>query len=140
MKISRTTLLFGLAVLLSHTSFSQQSLKNSAMKNNSQNEVYFVDKFFVPQPSKDEFSKQMDYNRAFVATLSGYVRGEAFEKTDNDGKLIIMTIAVWQNEEKLLEAKQAIQTEFKRIGFNPAEFYQRLSVKMEREQYVSLKN
>lgn len=100
--------------------------------------VYFVDKFFVPKNSIDEFSKQMKYNRAFIANLSGYIKGEAFEKMDNDGNLIIMTIAVWENQDKLNEAKEAVQTEFKRIGFNPTEFYQRLNIKMEREQYKRL--
>lgn len=105
----------------------------------NENTVYFVDKFFVPKTSIDEFIKQMRYNRAFIANLSGYIRGEAFEKTDGEGNLTVMTIALWENQDKLNEAKQAVQTEFKRIGFNSAEFYQQLNIKMEREIYIGLK-
>jgi len=101
--------------------------------------VYFVDKFFVPKTSIDEFTKQMKYNRAFIANLSGYIRGDAFQKADDEGNLTIMTIAIWENQDKLNEAKQSVQAEFKRIGFNPVEFYQRLNIKMEREQYEFLK-
>lgn len=101
--------------------------------------VYFVDKFFIPKTSIDEFTKQMKYNRAFIANLSGYIRGEAFEKTNSAGNFTIMTIAIWENQGKLDEAKQSIQTEFKRISFNPTEFYQRLNIKMEREIYSRLK-
>lgn len=32
-----------------------------------------------------------------------------------------MTIAVWENEDILNEAKIAVQIEFKRIGFNPVD-------------------
>ncbi|MCF8245681.1 MAG: ester cyclase [Saprospiraceae bacterium] len=105
----------------------------------NENTVYFVDKFFVPKASIDEFTKQVRYNRAFIANLSGYIRGEAFEKPDQEGNLTIMTIAVWENQDKLNEAKQIVQAEFKRIGFNPNEFYQRLNIKMEREQYSTFK-
>jgi len=99
------------------------------------NTVYFVNKFLVPKASIDEFVKQMKYNRAFVANLSGYLSGEAFEKTDIEGNLTIITIAVWESEDKLNEAEQSVQTEFVRISFNPVEFYQRLNVKIEREIY-----
>lgn len=111
--------------------------KNLILTN--ENTVYLVDNFFIPKSSIDEFTKQMKYNRAFIANLSGYLRGDAFEKTDSEGNLTIMTIAIWENQDKLNEAKQSVQTEFKRIGFNPAEFYRRLNIKMEREQYGILK-
>jgi hypothetical protein len=75
-----------------------------------------------------------------VAQILGKLtRGEAFEKPDQEGNLMIMTVAVWENQDKLNEAKQTIQAEFKRIRFNPTEFYQRLNIKMEREQYSTFK-
>ena len=105
----------------------------------NENTVYFIDKFFVPKTSIDEFTKQMKYNRAYIANLSGYIRGEAFQKVDDEGNLAVMTIAIWETQDKLDEAKQSVQTEFKRIGFNPVEFYQRLNIKVEREIYIGLK-
>lgn len=50
-----------------------------------------------------------------------------------------MTIAAWEGRDKLNEAKKPVQTEFKRIGFNPVEFYQQLNITMEREQYEFVK-
>jgi predicted ester cyclase/heme-degrading monooxygenase HmoA len=101
--------------------------------------VYFVDNFFVPKTSIDEFTKQMKYNQDFIANLSGYIKREAVQKADSLGNLTIITIVVWESQDKLDEAKQSVQTEFKRIGFNPAEFYKRLNIKMEREIYSGLK-
>lgn len=105
----------------------------------NENAVYFVDKFFVPKTSIDEFAKQMKYNQGFIANLTGFIKKEAIQKTDSLGNLTIITIVVWESQDKLDEAKQSVQTEFKRIGFNPAEFYHRLSIKMEREIYSGLK-
>lgn len=139
--IFRTSILFLLAVLVNKTAFSQstdRSPKKSGMEHNLRGTVYFVDKFLVPKPSMEEFRKQVKYNRAFIAGLSGYVRGEALERIDGDGNLIVVTVAVWENQDKLNEAKQAVLAEFKRIGFNPVEFYSRLNIKMEREQYREL--
>lgn len=103
-----------------------------------ENTVYFTDKFFVPKTSIDAFTKQMQYNRKFIADLPGYIRGEAFQKADSAGNLTIITIAVWENQDKLTEAREAVQAEFKRISFHPMEFYQRLNIKIERELYKRL--
>jgi hypothetical protein len=81
----------------------------------------------------------MNYNRNFVSHLEGYVNGDAFEQVDTEGNVTIITIAVWENQEYLDKAKILVQAEFKRINFNPVEFYQRLSVKVERGLYKKLK-
>jgi hypothetical protein len=147
-----------MAVLLSQPGFSQiteKSLEKSNKMDNTRNKetdlsnfsdkkensdaIYFIDKFSIPKTSIEEFVKQMNYNREFIKTLAGYKGGQAFEQYDNDGVLTIITIAIWENQDKVNNAKTAVQNEFKRIGFNPNEFYQRLNIKMERGQYTILK-
>jgi heme-degrading monooxygenase HmoA len=157
MKKYSLSLLAGVFVLLSQIAFSQKTSNPSFKKSSNmeksntigsisnnltpvnENAVCFVDKFFVPKNSIEEFIKQMKINRAFIANLSGYIRGEAIEKTDSEGNKTIITIAIWENQDKLDKARQSIQTAFKRNGFNPAEFYQRLNIKMERDIYSRLK-
>jgi len=51
--------------------------------------------------------------------------------------LIIITIAIWQTQDHLNKAKNAMQAEFERMGFDPQEFYKRLDIKMERGIYNS---
>lgn len=97
--------------------------------------VYFVDRFSVPRSSIDEFTAQVRYNRGFVAGLPGYLRGEAFERVDDEGNLTLVTIAVWESQGALDRAKRAVQAEFARIGFDPVEFQRRLHVRVEREQF-----
>lgn len=114
-------------------------LSNVSNAKEDSNTVYFIDKVSIPKRSRDEFMKQMKATNTIIKTLPGYIRGEMFEQFKSDGNSVILTIAVWENEEKLNMAKVSIQNEFKRIGFNPMEFFNRLNIKMEREEYTNLK-
>ena len=114
-------------------------LTNLSNKKENRDEIYFVDKFSVPKVSVGEFLERMNYNRVFIKTLPGFISDQVFEQKDNEGNLVIITIAVWENQDKLNQAKTTVQTEYKRIAFNPVEFYQRLNIKMERGQYSKFK-
>jgi hypothetical protein len=138
------------ALLLSMLAFSQTKSNHSANKskkevkmetqNQDSLQVSFIDKFFVPKNSINEFKQKMNYNRTYVSNLLGYVKGDAFEQKDAEGNLTIITIAIWENQDKLNNAKNSMQTEFKRLNFNPNEFYQRLNIKVERGLYKKLQD
>jgi steroid delta-isomerase-like uncharacterized protein len=104
-------------------------------KNTNSDQVSFIDKFFVPKTSVGEFTGRMNYNRNFIKQQPGLVKSERYDQYDENDNLIVITIAVWQAQEDLNNAKRAMQEEFKRIGFDPQEFYKRLSIKMERGVY-----
>jgi len=79
------------------------------------------------------------YNRNFIKGLPGFIDDQILvEQSDNKDTLTVMTIAVWENQDKVNAAKISVQNEYKRIGFNPAEFMQKLNIKMERDQYSIL--
>jgi len=59
-----------------------------------------------------------------------------YTQKDEDGNLILITIATWENQDYLISAKSAVQEEYKRINFNPAEFMRQLGVKMERGVFM----
>lgn len=101
--------------------------------------VYFVDKFIIPESSIEEFMGRMQYNRNFIKTIPGFVKDEVIAREDANGDLIVMTIAVWRNQDYLDKAKQLVDAEYKKINFNPAEFTKRLNIKMEREMYRTFK-
>ncbi len=113
--------------------------QSTEIKNNhNMKKQILIDKFFIPKNYIEEFTQRMNYNRNFIKNLPGFMNDEAYEQTDNAGNLIIITVAVWKNQDSLNNAKDAVQAEYKRIGFNPAEFYQRLNIKMERGLYHEL--
>ena len=107
------------------------------VKRGDSDQVSFIDKFFVPKTSVEEFTERMNYNRNFIKQQPGLVRSERYDQHDENNNLIVMTIAVWQTQDYLNKAKSAMQVEFKRIGFDPQEFYKRLDIKMERGIYNS---
>lgn len=106
--------------------------------NQGEKHICFIDKFNVPKNSINEFTQRMNYNRNFVKSLDGFVKSEAYQKKDQEGNFIIMTIAEWKSQNYLNKAKELVQTEFQRINFNPNEFYQALNVTLERGLYVIL--
>lgn len=101
-------------------------------------QVCFIDKFYIPKNSIAEFIERMNYNREFVKNIPGLIKSEAYQQNDAAGDLTIITTAVWKNQDHLEKAKSLVQTEFKRINFNPTEFYQHLNVKLERGLYLKL--
>lgn len=116
---------------------SKKLVEMETLKVQTENErtVCFIDKFFVPKNSIEEFTQRMNYNRSFIKNLPGFLKDEVFEQKDAEGNLTIITIATWQNQESLNNAKSAVQAEYNRIKFNPVEFYQGLNIKMERGLY-----
>jgi predicted ester cyclase/heme-degrading monooxygenase HmoA len=104
-------------------------------KKVNKEEVRFIDRFLVPKNSIEAFRQRMNYNRNFIRHLPGFINDEVYQQKDEAGNLIVITIAVWADEEKVNNAKNAVQAEYKRIGFNPLEFYSQLNIKLERGHY-----
>jgi heme-degrading monooxygenase HmoA len=103
--------------------------------NPTGNEVCLIDKFFVPKNAIEEFTQRMNYNRNFIGHLPGFIGDKIYKQTDEEGGLNIITIATWESQQHINEARNAIQSEYERIGFNMAEFVGRLNIKVERGIY-----
>ncbi|MFZ1291461.1 MAG: hypothetical protein WAR79_15305 [Melioribacteraceae bacterium] len=98
----------------------------------------FIDKFIIPEYSFEEFSERMNYNREFIKKISGFIQDTVYKSKDEQGNILIITIAEWENEISLKKAKDLVQNEYKRINFNPPEFMTKLNVKMERGTYQEI--
>jgi hypothetical protein len=110
------------------------NLQTETQKSESMKQI-FIDKFIVPEKSKQEFLKRVSINRNIIKQLNGFVKDDAYERTDDKGNLIYMTIAVWENETVLKEAKEIVQASYKKEGFDIAEMFTRLNITMERNIY-----
>jgi heme-degrading monooxygenase HmoA len=98
----------------------------------------FIDKFIIPQTSKNEFLERMNINRSFIKKQPGFVGDSAYERTDENGNLVCVTIAIWENEDVLKSAKEAVQAEYKKQGFNLAAMLERLNITIERGTYTKM--
>jgi len=97
--------------------------------------IHFIDKFIVPRQGITEFMDRVYINRNFIRTLPGFIRDDAYERTDSDGNLIYITVAVWEDQEALNNAKKSVQAEYQKQKFDMAEMFQRLNITMDRGIY-----
>jgi steroid delta-isomerase-like uncharacterized protein len=108
-------------------------------RKTAKDQVRFIDKFFVPASAKNEFYERVSINRNFIKNLPGFIEDAAYEYTDKDGNLICITVAVWENMQALNKAREAVQAEYKKQGFDTAEFIKRFNIVADRGIYTELK-
>jgi heme-degrading monooxygenase HmoA len=100
------------------------------MEANQTSERIFIDRFIVPQNSKPEFIERMNINRNFIKTLPGFIEDKVYERIDDQGNLICVTVAVWASEEAIKSAREIVQAEYKKEGFNLPAMLERLNISM----------
>ena len=81
-------------------------------------EQILIDKLIVPEKAKQEFTEMLNFNRNFIKKLPGFIEDKVYERTDEDGNLICITVAVWESTEAIKKAKVAVQAEYQKQGFN----------------------
>jgi predicted ester cyclase/heme-degrading monooxygenase HmoA len=107
--------------------------------NNHANRVLFIDNFRMPVSSRTEFFERMNMNRNFIKHLPGFIEENAYEFVDDKGTLHVVTVAQWQSKEAISKAKEAVQAEYKKQGFDREELYRRLQIEMDRGIYTDVK-
>lgn len=98
----------------------------------------FIDQFIVPAAAQHEFKERMKINRDFIKKIDGFIEDRAYERHDEQGNLICITTAIWQNEDVLQKAKEAVQQLYQQQGFDMKAMLQRLNISMERNTYRAI--
>lgn len=98
-------------------------------------EIILIDQFVVPESAVREFLEKVHFSANIVKTRPGFVEGYVYQRAADDGRMNIITTAVWASESAMQEARKSIAAEFATIGFNPPEIMQRLGVQMQRGTY-----
>ena len=107
-------------------------------KKANKDQVNFIDKFFVPAAAIKEFKERVHINRELIKKLPGFIEDAAYEYADKDGNLIFITVALWQNSEALNKAKEAVQAEYKKDGFDMPAMVKRLGITVDRGIYTQI--
>ncbi|SHN44918.1 ester cyclase [Chitinophaga sp. CF418] len=100
--------------------------------------VIFIDKFIVPATATNEFLERVKINRDLIKTLPGFIRDAAYSRTDNEGNLIFVTVAVWANKAAFEQARETVQVAYKKEGFDMPEMLKRLDITIDRGVYKEL--
>lgn len=98
-------------------------------------EQIFIDRFIIPETSKAEFIERMTINRNLISKLPGFIRDDVYKRNDEQGNTLCITVAVWESEAAIANAKEQVQADYKKTGFDMPGMLQRLNIKMERGQY-----
>ncbi len=98
----------------------------------------FIDKFLIPEKAIQEFKERTKINMSFITKQPGFIKEEAYERFDEHGNLIYITIVVWENDDAIKKAKATVQAEYKKQGFNPMEMMERLHIILDRGTYSML--
>jgi predicted ester cyclase len=131
-------------VLTDRVTFLQQigilpaDINTVSHKRATKESVYFIDKFLIPAAAKKEFYERMRINRRLIERLPGFIEDAAYEYTNNNGDLVCVTVAMWANQQALSKAKETVQSEYKKQGFDPAEMMKRLNISVDRGVYTAV--
>src|SRR5882672_5955382 len=98
------------------------------IKKSDVTEQIFIDWFIVPAKARPEFIERMNINRNFIKTQPGFIEDTVYERIDEQGNLICVTVAVWASEEAIKKAREAVQVEYKKQGFNIQAMLERLNI------------
>jgi predicted ester cyclase/heme-degrading monooxygenase HmoA len=101
-------------------------------------QVNFIDKFFVPAAAITAFRERVQRNRNFIKQLPGFIEDAAYEYTDSDGNLIFITVTLWQSQDALNKAKEAVQAEYKKEGFDAPAMFKKLGITLDRGIYTQM--
>ena len=98
-------------------------------------EITLIDQFMVPETAADEFLRHVHFSAGIVRTRPGFVEGYVYRQAADDGRIKVITTAVWASESAMQEARKSVAAEFTSIGFDPPGIMQRLGVQMQRATY-----
>jgi heme-degrading monooxygenase HmoA len=101
-------------------------------------EQIFIDRFVIPHAAKTEFMERMAINRIFIKELPGFIKDEAYLCDNEHWELICVTIANWASETALKNAKELVQAEYQKQGFDMPAMIERLGIRMERGLFTKL--
>ena len=124
------------AQVKTNQTFTNQKKEN---KMDTTTRQIFIDKFLIPEKAIQEFKERTKSNMSFIAKQPGFIKEEAYERFDENGNLIYITIVVWETEDAIKKAKATVQAEYKKQGFNPTEMMERLHITLDRGTYTEVK-
>ncbi|MFD1875524.1 hypothetical protein [Hymenobacter bucti] len=110
-------------------------LEGNIMENQRNDLVSLIDKFFVPAAAKTEFYQMIAMNRGFLQKLPGFIEDAHYEHSDEQGNLRYVTVAAWGSTQAIDSAKEAVQAEYERQGFDAATMIERLGITIDRGIY-----
>lgn len=131
----------GVDVLTDRLTFLQQLQVlppniTSLNQRNNPKRVIFIDVFTVPAASLSEFKERVAVNRRLIEKMPGFIEDAAYEQRNENGNIKFVTIAQWASVADLQRAKETVQENYRKEGFDMPAMLRRLNITMDRNQYT----
>jgi hypothetical protein len=101
---------------------------------NMENKVV-IGKVIVPQRSIEEFKRQ-NTTHIFLSGLPGFIKGDSYERLDESGNLIYISVTTWLDQEAYEHAEQSLKEHYKSTNFDVMAYRERLKIVAERGLYT----
>lgn len=98
--------------------------------------VYRVDTFTVPPSARDDFLTNVHRTHDHLRALPGFVHDLILEKPSDDGAVVIMTLAAWENADVFESAREAMRRRHQQDGFDPRALIDRLGITADLAEYT----
>lgn len=93
-----------------------------------------IDKFVIPNTSREEFFLRGRITRELIAGLPGLISMSAYSREEGE-VFHFLTVALRESEEAVAKAGEAILASLRREGFDNVAFFKRLGITLERAVY-----
>jgi hypothetical protein len=103
----------------------------------SPNLKFRIDTFTIPTAVRGEFEAAMQRNSAFLKTLPGYLGHVVFEKASGASSHDVVTIATWESDQAIANAREQVQAYYQRIGFDVQDMLAKWGVKADLGYFVA---
>lgn len=99
---------------------------------------YRIDRFTVPAAGYDEFLSRARQTHALLKRQPGFIRDQIVERPLPVAFSEIVTIAEWQDEDHVANARLAVQELHREADFDPKAMFGRLEIEAAIASYVPI--
>lgn len=89
------------------------------MATHQSSHVFRVDKFIVPDETRDEFVNSLRRTHELLAEQPGFVRDFLLEQSSGPGEFNFVTMVEWESSDAINDARAAVEDMHERWDFDP---------------------
>lgn len=97
--------------------------------------IYRIDRFELPTTARDELLAAVNHTHELLRRQPGFEHDLLVEEHHAEGRLHLLTLCAWRDEEAVRGARAAIDADRAATGFDPRELMARLGVTPELGTY-----
>lgn len=100
--------------------------------------IFRIDKFVVPPASMAAFMARVQRSRELLGALPGCRQHLVLTQTGGPGEFNVITVVEWADSAALSDAKSAMDEQYARERFDPADFMKNLGVRADLGLYTEV--